>query len=304
MLIALTGFSTALLPGGALSEALKKERPVIVHLWDAKPTNVESFAIDDVSAACRTSGAAAVLCTPQLVKVVADEQENAMGSFPGPLPVIAHCALNDLCATESSAAELTEGAKALGAKALGIGYYASDWPEASALAEALQTATNAADDANIDAILLPQFGAGGVEGAEGAAGLASRVGAAAVLGKELGEEPEGEGGADGPIVLGSWDGSDEELQRLRGAGFNGLVLKNACRGDLSRGARTSSPSIAAKGVTMQVKTALSKSGKAVWGGAGSMEFLNGKPVSMGDYFNDRSPNAPVYNDEGSIGSFK
>ena len=278
IMLLLPGATTTLVAGGVLADALKCERPVIVHLWDSKPAALETFAIDDVSAACRTSGAAAVLCNPQLIKPLVEEQEQAFGNFPGPIPVIAHCALNDL--KDEAATELIEGAKALGAAAVGIGYYASDWPETAALEEALRTATAAADEAKLDSIILPQFGAGGVEGADGAADLASRVGAAAALGKE----PEAE---DGAFVLGSWDGSPDELERLRGAGFSGLILKNACRGDIARGARTTSPSIAAKGVAMQVKAALSKSGKSVWGGAGTTELMDGKAQSMDDYFNRR-----------------
>jgi len=63
-----------------------------------------------------------------------------------------------------------------------------------------------------------------------------------------------------------------------------VVLKNACRGDVSKGARTSSPSIAARMVTGQVKAALSKKNIDVWGGAGSTDFAV-KESSMDDYFN-------------------
>ena len=263
--------------GGALPQALSVQRPIIVHVWDAKPAQLETFAIDEVSKACRNSGAAAVLCSPKLLKAFAEEQELAFGSFPEPLPIIAQISLKDLIETETAAAELAAGAKSLGASAIGIGYYASDWPESAPLEEALKGATAAAEKAGLDTLLLAQFGAGGEEGADGAAEVAARVGASAALAKE-----GGEGGEGSATLLGSWDGTDEELQRLRAAGFDGLVLKNACRGDVGRGARTSSPSIAAMGVTKQVKTALSKAGTSVWGGAGGVSEAKG--AGMADYF--------------------
>ena len=36
--------------------------------------------------------------------------------------------------------------------------------------------------------------------------------------------------------------------------------------------------------TGEVKTALSKAGTAVWGGAGGMRMVEAKSASMGDYF--------------------
>lgn len=276
-MLSLLAPSSALVAGSALAKALSVQRPVIVHLWDANPAEVQSYAIDDVSAACRNSGAAAVLCSPSLVKPLVEEQELHRGDFPGPLPVIVDCFLKDL-EGEDDADELTASAKSLGASAMGLVWRASDWPEQAALEEALQRATAAAERAGLDTILLPQFGAGGVEGADEAAELAAKMGSAAALAKE------GETGKDGAVALGSWDGSKEELERLREAGLEGVVLKNACRGDVSRGARTSSPSIAAQFVTRQVKAALSKKNIDVWGGAGSTDFTVKEP-SMDDYFN-------------------
>jgi len=270
--------ATAMVAGGALPQALSVQRPIIVHVWDAKPDKLETFAIDEVSKACRNAGAAAVLCSPKLLKAFVEEQELAMGGFPEPLPIIAQVALKDMIETETAGTELVAGAKKLGAAAIGIGYYASDWPEAEALEEALKGATAAAEEAGLDSLLLAQFGAGGVEGSDSAAEVAARVGATAALAKE----GAAEGAEGGAALLGSWDGTDEELQRLRAAGFAGLILKNACRGDVGRGARTSSPSIAAMGVTKQVKTALSKAGTAVWGGAGGM--TEAKTPGMSDYF--------------------
>ena len=248
--------------GGALTKALgSKKTTVIVHLWDPKPDALDSFAIDDVSEACRKAGAAAVLVSPSLVGAVAKEQEVHRGSFPGPLPVIADCALNDF---GDSPQELCSGAKNLGASAVGIRFYERDWEDAAALEEALRTIVAAAEEAGLGALLLGEFGADGAEGTDGAGGLASRVGAAAGIAKR-GDE-EGDGGSG--VALGCWDGSQNELQRLRESGFAGLVLKDACNGDIAHGAKIKSPSLAAQAVSFLVKAALSKGSKTIWAGAG------------------------------------
>jgi len=130
--------ATAMVAGGALPQALSVQRPIIVHVWDAKPDKLETFAIDEVSKACRNAGAAAVLCSPKMLKAFVEEQELAMGGFPEPLPIIAQVALKDMIETETAGTELVAGAKKLGAAAIGIGYYASDWPEAEALDVAQQ----------------------------------------------------------------------------------------------------------------------------------------------------------------------
>ena len=59
--------------GGALGRELAKARPVVVHVWDAKPAELQRYAIDDVSMACREAGATAVLVGPELVEAVAKE---------------------------------------------------------------------------------------------------------------------------------------------------------------------------------------------------------------------------------------
>ena len=104
------------------------------------------------------------------------------------------------------------------------------------------------------------------------------MGATAALAKQ----GAAEGAEGGAALVGSWDGTEEELQRLRVAGLDGLVLKNACRGDVGKGARTSSPSLAAMAVTKQVKMALSKAGTSVWGGAGGVSEAKGQ--SMESYY--------------------
>ena len=273
--------TTASLVAGAkaLPKALKGQRPVIVHLYDPKPAEIEGYAIDDVSAACRQSGAAAVLVAPSLVKSIAAEQEAHRGSFPGPLPVIVDCALKDLTSDEAAAEETAAGAKALGASALGIRYYMGDYPEASDLEEALSSAISGAEENGLATVLLGEFGADGDEGANGAGEMAAKVGAAGGLAKEVSDEG---------VSLGCWDGTDGGLAKLREAGFKGIVLKDACRGDVSKGARTTSPSLAAQAITRQVKAALSKGSTKIWAGAGStanMDGGGGGGGSMEDYFN-------------------
>jgi len=266
--------------GGALGRELAKARPVVVHVWDAKPAELQRYAIDDVSMACREAGATAVLVGPELVEAVAKEQELARGNFPGPLPVIADCALKDL--VESP--ELCAGAAKLGASAIGIRYYEEEeWGDAGGLEEALKQAVAAAEASSLAAILLGEFGAAaGPEGVVGGSDLAARVGAGAALTRG-GEE----GGAP---ALGCWDGSEEGLQRLREAGIGGVVVKNACRGDLGRGAHLKSPSPAATLVTKLVKAALSKGSKKIWAGAGGTGLASdgGDPQLAADrYYNNR-----------------
>merc|ERR1711879_164436 len=85
------------------------------------------------------------------------------------------------------------------------------------------------------------------------------------------------------FTLGCWDGSDAELQRLRTAGFGGLLLKDACGGDVGRGAGQSSPSLAAQRVSVLLRAALSK-GSRKWSGSmfGSEKKSDGQ--SLDTYF--------------------
>jgi len=201
----------------------------------------------------------------------------------GPLPVIADCSLDDLA---QSPEELCEGAKTLGASAIGIRYYLRDWAEADELEAALKGAVAAAEETGLGALLLGEFGADGAEGDEGAAMLTSRVGAAAGLAKGGGADCAAQ--VDGAVTLGCWDGSDAALASLRDAGFSGLVLKDACDGDVARGARIKSPSLAAQSVTKLVKMALSKGSTSVWAGAGTTSGGGGE-ASMDSYFSSRGP---------------
>ena len=100
-----------------LAKALKSTgRPVIVHVWDPEPAEVPSWAVADVSECCRTAGATAVLVAPDLVGAVAEEQEAHRGDFPGPLPVIADCALDGLAQKLDDLAAWQK----LGASAVGV----------------------------------------------------------------------------------------------------------------------------------------------------------------------------------------
>ena len=142
VLILALSLHVAALKASVLSKALKRKdgRPLIVHLWDANPSALETFAIDDVSEACRKAGASAVLTAPALVSSIAQEQERQRGSFPGPLPVISDCALNDLDS------EVCAGAKNLGASAIGIRYYLGDYETEDDLEARLSAAVTAADE--------------------------------------------------------------------------------------------------------------------------------------------------------------
>jgi len=273
--------AAALAAGGALAKALAKPRPVIVHVWDAKPAELQAYAVEDVSMACREAGATAVLASPELIGVIAKEQETSRGNFPGPLPVLADCDLKDLTDCPE---EICFGAKTLGASAIGIRYYEVDWPDAGALEEALQKVIATSEESSLPAILLGEFGADGAEGVTGATTLASSVGAVAALTK---------GGEDGGApAIGCWDGSERGLQRLRSAGIGGLIVKNACRGNVAQGAHLKLPSPAALLVTKLVKAALSKGDKTIWAGAGGVGMTGdgGDAQATADkYFNNRGP---------------
>jgi len=269
--------AAALAAGAKLTKALSSvKQPVVVHLYDHKPTELASYAIDDVSAACRNSGAAAVLVAPELVGAIAEEQDSHRGDYPGPVPIIVDCSLNNLPAVDEIAAK--------GAAAIGIRYYEGDWPEADALEEALQAAIASASESGLASVLLAEFGADGAEGLPGAGGLASRVGAAAGL-VRLGCTPEADASA---IELGCWHGGDKDLTWLRDAGFGALVIKDACGGNMALGARESSPSLAAQRVTALVKRTQSKSSRTFGGTAmfGSTASLDAAPSegSLDSYF--------------------
>ena len=171
-----------------------------------------------------------------------------------------------------------------GASAVGIRYYLNDYPEVADLDEALQAAIGTAEQSGLSTLLLGEFGADGSEGTDGAAAQAQRVGALAGLARSVDEASE-KGGA---VALGCWDGSSDSLQRLRAASFSGLVLKNACQGDISWGAKIKHPSLAALSLTKLVKAAMSKGDSKIWGGAGGVGVASTGPMESAAadaYFN-------------------
>ena len=87
--------SAAAMVTSALTKALAKPKPVVVHLYDPKPADLKEYALADVSIACRDAGTTGILTMPELVKGFADEQEDARGSFPGPVPVLVDCGLEE-----------------------------------------------------------------------------------------------------------------------------------------------------------------------------------------------------------------
>ena len=250
-------YCTALVNGPAyLSKALAAtRRPLIVHVWDPNPEAVESFAIDDVSEACREAGAAAILCGIELAGAISKEQKAHTGDFPGALPVVTELSLFDLI---GDPAEHCARAQTLGASGIGIRYSDTDWQEANALEDVLRDAVAAAANHGLGSLLLPEFGTNGNEGSDGAGSLAARVGAAAGLATTTEK-----------LAFGCWDGSPESLELLRAEGFGGLLLKNACKGDVSWGAKVKQPSLAALALTRVIKASQSKGSKTIWAGAGS-----------------------------------
>ena len=127
-----TPAATGLAVGTALAKSLKSTaQPLVVHVWDRNPSDLKSFAIDEVSYACRDAGASAVLvesallgaapchmrmslvhgvgwaisCALGVAGAVVEEQEVHRGSFPGPLPVIADCALKEMTTDSGAVAE-------------------------------------------------------------------------------------------------------------------------------------------------------------------------------------------------------
>ena len=229
----------AVLTKSVLAKSLgSTARPVVVHLWDPEPAAVPAYAVEDVSKMCRDAGAQAVLVAPEFIGTVAEEQEANRGGFPGPLPVVADCSLDDLVGEKTIAPDMA----ALGAKAIGIRYYEADWPDAGALEEALRSAISTTKQSGMSAILLAdalasypltrlteglasekgEAASADADAAAAAGGLASRVGADAGL---VATAAEGEGGD--ALPLGCWDGSDAELDRLRDAGFGAPHLRRA-----------------------------------------------------------------------------
>ena len=125
------------------------------------------------------------------------------------------CAIVDACTTACAAT---------------YRYFAPDYSssaERTALTRMLSAVIGAAEDSGLTPVLLP----GGESEAGDSDDLA--VGrAAAVLADSPRAVPAAE---EGTVSLGCWDGSEEELKRLRDAGFRALLLEDACGGDVACG---------------------------------------------------------------------
>ena len=256
--------------GNAVSRVLHSSaRPVVVHVWDPRPTEIDITDVEQLSSVCRDAGATALLIPPALVSAIANEQASARGEVPGPVPLVAECDLKSLTRAlgldgasgegPSEAADLTAW-KSLGAAAIGIRYSEADCSaeEGSALELILVAAIAAAERSGLGTILLPE---GGSESHCSHAGKAAMLtGVAAILvdpqkaeSTEEGRatvckmpfpaypypregEAGGEGGGERRVIeLGCWDGAEEKLERLRDAGFGGVLLENACDGSIVHG---------------------------------------------------------------------
>lgn len=213
-----------------LAKALRAtSRPIIVHVYDTSPEEVPQWAVSDVSACCRKAGATAMLVSPTLIKAVHEEQSAHRGDFPGPLPVIADILLDDIAQDSAKLKEFRE----LGASAIGVRYHDDDWSDTNALETALSHAVDAACQAGLVAIMLGESSMGAIEHvATEQQNIRLGVGAVAAL-VESPSSPED--GDSSTVALGCWDGSDEELQRLRSAGFRALLLEDACLADVASG---------------------------------------------------------------------
>jgi len=218
--------STRVLQGdGVLRKALRSTaRPLVAHVWDPQPSALPSWAVADVSQTCRTAGASAILVPPSLVSAVAEEQQAHIGDFPGPLPVLADCMLHALLDNEVEMTTLRRD----GAAGIGVRYHVREWGEADELERRLRQTVEAAHELGLGAVLL-----GEREEAAEWDEVAWRVGA---VGAVVGAPRTMGGEEEGVVAIGCWDGSDEELQRLRASGFGALLLEDACGGEVERGA--------------------------------------------------------------------
>ena len=215
------------LPAGqALTRALSTARPLIVHVADDCPAELNALDVDDMSRGCRMAGASALLVQPELLAAVAKEQATAAGDFPGPLPLLYECDL-------AAASEFDfESVRQLGACAVGMRCEASSAATGS-LDILLREAVAGAEAAGLGALVL----AG--DAAAYAAAVNAGVGMVVISGAVGEEGAAEEGAAEGASTLevGLWDGDDGQLQRLRAAGFAALLLDDPCRGDVAGGLR-------------------------------------------------------------------
>ena len=210
-----------------LARALKAPRPIVVELLVDAPLDPDTARLDveSLSAQLRTCGANALIIRSDLIGEVANEQESARGSFPEPLPLLSHAGtLGNDADWKAALAAVTD------ANAAGLALRCADVGGADELREALE-ATCAA---GLESLVLA--------GSPELLGIATAAGATAVAcvyaeaSKESAEEAGAKSDGAAPAMLGAWDGEDDELARLRDAGFSAMLLLDGCGGDVAAGA--------------------------------------------------------------------
>lgn len=191
----------------ALRKTFANSKSLIVEVRDERPDEAWHLDVEDLSRQLRAAGAAALVTEAPLLGTLVQEQQSAKGNFPGPLPV--------LC--EVTGADQVEAAREAGASGIAL-----CWPSV------LETeAVLAASDAAGLACVV-------VAGDPDIAELAATNGAVAISCAYEGAAPVHVVGDS--AALGAWDGEDETLPELRGAGFGAMLLLDGCRGDLAANA--------------------------------------------------------------------
>lgn len=96
LLYALTSIGLPVQTGNEIIRALSSPKPLVVHIWDPFPSELNKMDVNELSMICRDAGAAAVLIPDALISDFAEEQASARGDFPGPVPLIVDCCLETL----------------------------------------------------------------------------------------------------------------------------------------------------------------------------------------------------------------
>jgi hypothetical protein len=197
-----------------------KGKPLVIDLAVDEPASAWHLDVEELSARLRRAGAATLVAPLPLLEMVTSEQASARGSFPGPLPVLCDVALD--AAPNGEWATLLGEAREAGA--VGVAVRCAD----AGGADALRGLLEAAAAAELECLVVA--GDGEVLDVACAAGAAAVACAYAEAEAASGDE------AASAVVLGAWDGEDEELARLRGVGFPGLLLLDGVGGDVAAGA--------------------------------------------------------------------
>ena len=213
LLAAVLPLASALAP--PLRRALKAAKPLVVELLVEDAGSAWELDVEDLSARLRTAGAAALIAPRPLLGAFAAEQAKAKGNFPGPLPL--------LCEVDGDGWEAAL-VSAQDAGALGLAVRCGDESGASELRRLL----DGVSEAGLEALV--------VAGAPELLGVAAAGGAAAIACDYETAAASASSEAEDVIVLGAWDGDDDELARLRAAGFGGLLLLDGVGGEIADGA--------------------------------------------------------------------